>query len=653
MKPSEGVEGRYLIARGFFYLDLQDRSLFRNGEPVPLGGKAFELLRALMEAPGKEFVTKNELVDMVWQGRPVSDSVLTTAVKEIRKALGDDARSPAIVETVHGRGYRFLLDVERSDRLPADAIQRPAPTARFNYALLAIGALILLAGAAIFWVTSRAPPVPQAPADSPHPQSIAVLPFQDLSQAKDKGWFAVGLTQEVISGLARTPDLRVAARSSVPDSTKKDPAAIGRELRVANVLTASIRYDVNRVRVTAQLIQTSDGTSIWSQNFDRSGQAVIGIQEEIAAGIARALNTVTRPERLGRMVSAGTRSVEAYEEYLSGLAYEKKSRSTGDPQDEEAAIDAFERAARFDPMFATAYWRAAEHWGPRNLWVNIHEDVPDAVRKAKHLRLLDLAIQASGDDVESLKYRANRAKYNLRHREALRLMLAYAKERPRSYEAWTDAGIFAGAVGNWDLVGSTADKLHVLGMESGAPRSYAVLIAANSGNAGQAIRMAQEQLRLQPEATVTLYNYHGALLWAGRRSEAKAILEQLRKAPGIPKSYLQNAELRQACADNDLKSAIAIERQQDVAATPLGLRWQGALTLGDRRRAIALLKRLDRADQLTDLATFLGFRYFDVRDFPMLDHALRAEGVNRPAPVPIPYACKIGNLAGAAAATLG
>ena len=109
---------RYLIS-GPIRLDRKDERVWRNGQDVRLGGKALGLLRALMERP-RTLVTKDELFDIVWPGLAVSESVLTTAAKEVRQALGDDARNPQIIQTVYGRGYRFLPDVQASDDVSVD-----------------------------------------------------------------------------------------------------------------------------------------------------------------------------------------------------------------------------------------------------------------------------------------------------------------------------------------------------------------------------------------------------------------------------------------------------------------------------------------------------------------------------------------------------
>jgi len=118
------AQGRYLVA-GELVLDRVDERVSRCGHAVRLGGKAFRLLQALMERP-LTLVTKDELFEAAWPGLAVSESVLTTAVKEIRQAIGDNARAPTVIETVHGRGYRFLLPVEATDERPVKVAKTPA-----------------------------------------------------------------------------------------------------------------------------------------------------------------------------------------------------------------------------------------------------------------------------------------------------------------------------------------------------------------------------------------------------------------------------------------------------------------------------------------------------------------------------------------------
>ena len=158
------------------------------------------------------------------------------------------------------------------------------------------------------------------------PKSIAVLPFADLSQAKDQEWFADGLAEEILNALAKTPDLLVSSRTSSfrYKGSTLDLPDIANELGVEHILEGSVRSSGDRLRVTAQLIRASDGFHVWSENYDRNTADMIEIQEDLALSIANALETTMDPDALAAMINTGTRSVEAYEAYLRGRSLRQK-----------------------------------------------------------------------------------------------------------------------------------------------------------------------------------------------------------------------------------------------------------------------------------------------------------------------------------------
>src|SRR5210317_2649342 len=197
------------------------------------------------------------------------------------------------------------------------------------------------------------------------PKSIAVLPFADMSQSQDQGWFADGLAEEILNALVKVPDLQVAARTSSFQykGSKQSISEIASELGVAHVLEGSIRSGANRIRVTAQLIRASDGFHLWSQNYDRDVDDMIGIQEDLAFNIANALETSMDPQALAEMAQVGTASVDAYREYLRGVegVLDALNSSHG-AELQRAAYEHFERARSIDPGFADAHFRAANYW---------------------------------------------------------------------------------------------------------------------------------------------------------------------------------------------------------------------------------------------------------------------------------------------------
>ena len=637
---------RYLIA-GQLWLDRRDERLWRNGRSTRLGGKALAMLQALMEKP-RTLVTKDQLFERVWPGLTVSESVLTTAVKEVRRAIGDNARNPTIIQTVYGRGYRFLLDTIEAEELPGTnpsrLTDRVAAGIRDRRLLAAFAFLILLltAGAAVLWFRTPAQePAETVEVPAAHPKSIAVLPFEDLSPQRDQQWFAAGLTEEILNSLARTPDLHVAARTSTRSIGSGDVRQIGRQLNVAHILEGSVRREKDRVRVTAQLIRASDGFHLWSQNFDRPASDVVSIQEDIAIAIAQALKTVMSPQRLQAMVSLGTRSVEAYEEYLKGLAYENQALVTGSDQYALLAYQAYERARTVDPSFAAAQWEAAQHWFGNTTRVGsavTERRGTEDHRLKEYLLRIETAIASSSGRPEQLKYRSARALIDLRFRESLRFMLAYVKERPRDLEAWDEIVDLAGYVENRRLIAEAARRIHQVSMESGSPKSRAITAAVFSTDAPLAVELAREQLRRSPGEALIQYQSHRALLLGGFRDDARQILAQLRDSD-LPSENKLLAELRQSCADGGTGSReIAARLDRDPSASTSS-KWQAAELLGDRARATAILMPLHRPDRLTTLMQYLVYPNFDARPFPLLQARLAADSIVRRPPAPIPFAC--------------
>ena len=636
------AQDRYLIA-GELVLDRTDERLLVRGNPVRLGGKAVCLLQALMSRP-LTLVTKDELFEAAWPGLAVSESVLTTAVKEIRQAIGDNARAPKILETVHGRGYRFLLPVHGQGEVPARATSAWLPRKPGTKWIAAILAMLVAAGLiATLWTRVQPGSVSQL-TFHPHPKSIAVLPFKDFSPAHDQQWFAEGITEEILNSLARTPDLRVTARTSTEAIGDEDMRAIGRRLNVAYVLEGSLRREGQRVRVTAQLIRSRDGFHVWSQDYDRSTADVIGIQEQIAIAIAKSLKTVMSPDKLAAMVSLGTASPDAYEEYLRGLAYERQALQTGDTRNGEQAYAAFERARQLDPQFAAAHWQAAARFFSRATRVGsaqTQSDENEQSRLHEYLIRVDAAIAASEGRPEQLRYRSARALVDFHFRDALNLLRSYLQQRPRELDAWDELVNLAGYVGDRRLMAEAAQQIHDQSVESGMPLSRAITASVLALDIDNAVKRARQQLALQPGQTLIQYQAHRALLWGGHRDEARAVLARISRS-SLPEENKLIAQLRQACADGGNGAmAIAIKLDSDER-TSTSTRWQTWMLMGDAPRAYALIKPLDQPDRLATLVQYMVYPDFDARLFPLLQSKLNDDGVRRPPPVSAPYNCRAG-----------
>ena len=272
-------------------IDFAGRRLLRGGHELALEPKAFAVLALLAASPGRVF-TRDEILDAVWGHRHVTQSVLNRIMSLLRQALGEDAQHPRMLHTVYGVGYRFDL--------PA-----PAPTA---------GAAVPDVAAAGLLPPRRRKAWPVAAAIA---GLLAVLPFADLSRARDQEYLADGLAEDILNQLAQSQSLRVVGRTSSFSfkGRNEDLRSIGRQLGVDHLLEGSVRRDRDQLRVTAQLVRADDGTHLWSKTYARELRDVFAVQEGIARDVAQALSVKLDVARFNRE-QGGTTSVDAYDRLL-------------------------------------------------------------------------------------------------------------------------------------------------------------------------------------------------------------------------------------------------------------------------------------------------------------------------------------------------
>lgn len=239
-----------------FRLDTDRAVLTRGDEELKIEPKGFALLQLLVENDDR-LVSKEEVIDQVWDGRIVSEAAISSAIKSIRQVLDDDGVSQRLVRTVHGRGYRFAASVERL----RSEVGAPA---------------------------SRAEDGQSAKLEVEKP-TVAVLAFENMSDGEQQ-FFADGMTEDITTALARCRDLTVISRTSSFAYRGKaiDVRQIGRELGARYLLEGSVRRSADRVRITAQLIDARSGHHVWAEKYDRSVSDVFAVQDEITANVAGA-----------------------------------------------------------------------------------------------------------------------------------------------------------------------------------------------------------------------------------------------------------------------------------------------------------------------------------------------------------------------------
>lgn len=324
----------------------------RDGEIVHVKPKAMAVLLRLVQARG-EVVTREDLFDAVWPNGEVTDDVLTQCIVGLRKAFHDSARNPRVIETIPKIGFRIIPETESFNA--GSITTDPVDTARIKISKPVIAISIVLLALLLSWYHMGSRDTFPGVIDN-DAKSIAVLPFVDMSASGDQGYFADGLTEELITRLAQLKGLEVTGRTSsfhFKDANEELPS-IAKALGVNHLLEGSVRRDENRLRITAQLIDANNGFHLWSRQFDRPFKEIFNIQEEIAESVADALSIRLQVGELGT-IPGGTSSVEAYEEILLS----KRDQWESTPESILKAIDHAKKAVEIDPGYAEAWYRLA------------------------------------------------------------------------------------------------------------------------------------------------------------------------------------------------------------------------------------------------------------------------------------------------------
>lgn len=297
---------------GAYRLDEQGPVLFRGGERVALAPKAVELLVALVQAAGS-VLSREQLLQQLWPNVVVEEGNLTSHISLLRKALAPDGGGPELIETVPKRGYRFVAPLKR------------------------VGA--------------------DTPESAPRRNMLLVLPFENLSAGDRYDYFSDGLTEEMITELARlSPEhLAVIARTSAMQfkSTTKTIGQIGAELGVSHVLEGSVRRAGERVRITAQLIRVSDETHLWAQSYERGLNDLLEVQADVSRAVAQEIEIKLTPRDRERLRQEKQRSLnpQTYELYLRGRHFWNRRTEEG----LRKSIECFEAVLQHDPGFAAAH----------------------------------------------------------------------------------------------------------------------------------------------------------------------------------------------------------------------------------------------------------------------------------------------------------
>jgi TolB-like protein/DNA-binding winged helix-turn-helix (wHTH) protein/Flp pilus assembly protein TadD len=362
-------------------LDRNSYELRRGGRALKLERIPLDILFLLVERRG-QLVTREDIIGRIW-GKDVfldTDSSINGAIRKVRQALRDDPENPVFVQTVTGKGYRFIAPVteaeipdqegggQKLDSSKIIASEEPAALAAgrerrvsltsgpWVASLAALLVMILVAGIYGVRLHGRSQPA------SEHRVMLAVLPFANLSNDPEQEYFSDGLTEETITDLGElNPErLGVIARTSAASykHTNKTIAQIGRELGADYILEGSVRREGGIARISAQLIRVNDQVHLWAHNYDRETGGLLALQNELGRAIAQQVQVKLAPPYGGRSTNKYAPNPEAYELYLKGRFYLNQRTFP----EIDKSTEYFQRSIEKDPGFALAYAGLADSY---------------------------------------------------------------------------------------------------------------------------------------------------------------------------------------------------------------------------------------------------------------------------------------------------
>ena len=608
---------------GRFCLNTGERVLLREGEPVPLTPKVFDILMVLVENGGR-VVEKDDLMRRVWPNTFVEEGNLTQNISLLRKALGEGPNGVQFIETVPRRGYRFVAPTRKSNGEHSNAVTLTSADSTLTSELLAASPARGLhnvidqtiqppidtsgqTGAASFFKT-RTPgfvlgaaaivvaivgvvyltgigKAGNAGGDSI--QSIAVLPFVDEASDLDAAYLNDKIAESLINSLSKLPQLRVVPRSVVANYKGKeiDPRKIGQELNVRGVVTGKIRRHGDMISIQADLIDLQNVAQLWGQHYDHKLSDVMLVQENISRDIFENLRLKLNVEE--------KKQLEAYRLYLKGRNAWNKRTEDGLMQ----GIEHFKQAIEVDPNYGPAYAGLADCYNMLVVYGirQPKEGFPKAKEAAIKALEIDETLAEAHASLAFIKFRWDwdRAETEREFQEAIKLKPSYAPAHQ-----WYSS--FLVAVERFDEAIAEAKRTEELEPLSFVASSHLGWIYYLSGQNDKAIEQAKKILELDPTSFPARRYLGLAYEQKGMYAEAISEFEKGVKLSGSPlmlallgHAYAvsgKRAEAQKVLADLEQLQSQRYVSPYTVAAIYVGL--------GDRDQAF---KWLDRAAEERDL----------------------------------------------------
>jgi TolB-like protein/DNA-binding winged helix-turn-helix (wHTH) protein/Tfp pilus assembly protein PilF len=587
-------------------LDVGARRLRYGGRTLKLERIPLEILALLLEHEG-EIVSRDEIVATIW-GKDVfldTDNSIRGAIRKIRQVLHDDPDHPRYIQTVTGRGYRFIAPVkmglpeekrdldlagEQTERTAVAPVgtdsgqaQSRAPRTRL---WLALGGLTVLAILTLAYVLSRQR---VENVTSAKIRSIAVLPLKNLSNDPAQEYLADGITESLIGTLSSIHDLRVISRTSTTrfKNAQTSVPEIARSLNVDAIVEGSVIREGDRIRVHAQLIRAASDEHFWSATFDRKFSDVLALESDVAQSIAEKVKaTVTGNER-ARLVAARQISPRVYESYLKGVFLLQGSSTRAEI---EKSIGYFEEAIRGDAGFAPAYVGMAEAYdGLNTIFVGgspaeLRPKEISAARKALELdpQLADAHALLGG--MEQVQW--HWAEAEVEYRRALEL-------KPSDVSAHSGLASWLMCQGRTDEALAWARRARELDPFT-AWGTQIGWILFQARHYDEAIQELRSVLAVHPDDVSALWTLGFALIGKGQPEQAIPVLERTvsisHRSPGSIE-LLATAKARAGQHAEALRLINELKQRPQNGYVPAGALINPNLALGEYDEAFAWFER--------------------------------------------------------------
>ena len=485
-------------------LDTEQQAITVDGAITPVQPQVFDLIVCLIENKDK-VVSKQELIDAVWDGRIVSDNALNSRINAARRVLGDDGETQAVIKTFARKGFRFVAELE------------PAQTG--SRAFIAAG--------------------PEQSRD--FGPSLAVLPFTNLSADPGNAFLADGLTEDVVTALSKLRGFFVTDRNTTFElkSETRDFRQIARDLGVRYFLQGSVQSVANRVRVSARLTDTETGKQLWSERYDRELTDIFSIQDELTENLVSHLSPELYAAEHARLKSRHPASLDAWECFVNALHHYSQQSQEGS----QKAIELLELSIQKDPDYAQALglyatilsWRTIQHWVAKE----------DAIEKAR--KAADRAVLMGTNDPWAF---IGRGYVSIVSREGDAAIINYGRAvdlSPNFAYARALLGVSNGYAGNADIA-----RTHIVKAIQLSPRDtfldkfylYLAVAEFQAGNYLEAAEASQRAIQIKPGHPSSHLFRTASLAMAGDIEQARtAVTEFQNLVPNASVSHFGKSVL--------------------------------------------------------------------------------------------------------------